>query len=317
MIPTFLGKPRRLQAARTFGARAALTLCLLLSAVARAEAPPPSYLNQKAIGAQVAPAPAVGSEPALTDLYLVRAAQRAASPGEWTEAFDDAKAYTAAEVLPRFNAAAGAEKWTLSETSRPIVAHMLAWVLTDADHYSDEAKKTPGAGRLRPYAETRLAALASEIRPCFEAFLPPDGSGSYPSGHAARGYAAALLLADVMPAKREALLARGALYGDSRVICGVHHPVDVERGRAIGRQVYEATAKEPAYQADLACAIEEAKGTSPAAYTPACRQRYLAYAREVFDRQTASLCALFATSSESDRPKSCQPRGNKTMAKDH
>ncbi|MGJ3627101.1 hypothetical protein AB5I41_09570 [Sphingomonas sp. MMS24-JH45] len=54
-----------------------------------------------------------------------------------------------------------------------------------------------------------------------------------------------MALAEVFPARRASLLARGARYGDNRVVCGVHHPIDVERGRAVARIVFAAAAERP------------------------------------------------------------------------
>ena len=58
-----------------------------------------------------------------------------------------------------------------------------------------------------------------------------SGEGSYPSGHSQRGYAAALLLSEVNPAHADTLMARGFMYGESRVIAGAHWQSDVEASR--------------------------------------------------------------------------------------
>lgn len=56
-------------------------------------------------------------------------------------------------------------------------------------------------------------------------------SGSYPSGHATRGYLAAILLANMVPEKSADLFARGREYTQNRVLAGAHFPSDVEAGR--------------------------------------------------------------------------------------
>lgn len=59
-------------------------------------------------------------------------------------------------------------------------------------------------------------------------------NGSYPSGHSARGWAIALLLSEINPENKEAILKRGFDMGQSRVICGYHWQSDVDAGRLAG-----------------------------------------------------------------------------------
>ncbi len=61
--------------------------------------------------------------------------------------------------------------------------------------------------------------------------------GSYISGHAALGYTWALILAELAPKHASDILVRGRDYGDSRVICGMHYPSDIEAGRLIASGV--------------------------------------------------------------------------------
>ena len=57
------------------------------------------------------------------------------------------------------------------------------------------------------------------------------GEGSYPSGHSQRGYATALLLSEVNPTNADTIMARGFMYGESRVIVGAHWQSDVDASR--------------------------------------------------------------------------------------
>ncbi|WP_134681797.1 autotransporter domain-containing protein [Paracoccus ravus] len=52
-------------------------------------------------------------------------------------------------------------------------------------------------------------------------------SPAFPSGHSAFGFSSTLLLATMLPEKYQELMARGAEYGNSRVVLGVHYPLDV------------------------------------------------------------------------------------------
>lgn len=56
-------------------------------------------------------------------------------------------------------------------------------------------------------------------------------NGSYPSGHTIEGWSAALLLTELNPDRADTILARGYMYGQSRVIAGYHWQSDVDAGR--------------------------------------------------------------------------------------
>ena len=91
----------------------------------------------------------------------------------------------------------------------------------------------------------------SAITPCIESVERLRGNGSYPSGHAAVGWAWALVLAELAPQHADSILARGREFGDSRVVCGVHYPSDVEAGRTIGAAALARLHAEPGFRAAL------------------------------------------------------------------
>ncbi|MBR3562959.1 MAG: phosphatase PAP2 family protein [Bacteroidales bacterium] len=64
------------------------------------------------------------------------------------------------------------------------------------------------------------------------------GEGSYPSGHTIRGWAMALMLAEINPDAAEAIYAKGWEYGESRVIVGAHWQSDVDNSRAAASIAY-------------------------------------------------------------------------------
>lgn len=63
-------------------------------------------------------------------------------------------------------------------------------------------------------------------------------NGSYPSGHTILGWSAALLLSEINPDRADTILARGMMYGDSRVIVGAHWQSDVDAGRLAASVAY-------------------------------------------------------------------------------
>lgn len=61
---------------------------------------------------------------------------------------------------------------------------------------------------------------------------------SYPSGHTILGWCSALLLMEINPEHADTILARGMMYGESRVIVGAHWQSDVDAGRLVAAAVY-------------------------------------------------------------------------------
>jgi acid phosphatase (class A) len=116
-----------------------------------------------------------------------------------------------------------------------------------------EAKKVSDAGknhwkRLRPYVQdpTRFSEPGD-----------PEDSFAYPSGHSTRGTAFALILAEIFPEQRDAILEKGRLIGWTRVEVGVHTPQDIYAGRVLGQAIAQALLRDPAFQQDLAAVKAE------------------------------------------------------------
>ncbi len=86
---------------------------------------------------------------------------------------------------------------------------------------------------------------------------PQRPSWSYPSGHALWGYAMALVLAAMLPEKRDAILARGRQFGWSRVVGGVHWPSDVAAGRVAAVAMVDRLGRDAGFRRDLDAATAE------------------------------------------------------------
>ncbi|CAH1668699.1 Acid phosphatase [Hyphomicrobiales bacterium] len=85
-------------------------------------------------------------------------------------------------------------------------------------------------------------------------------TGSYPSSHAALGYLYGLILADLVPDDREALMARAEAYAESRALCGVHFPTDLAAGKRAAEAIFAALKTSPRYQAAFAKVRDEIQG---------------------------------------------------------
>lgn len=70
--------------------------------------------------------------------------------------------------------------------------------------------------------------------PEIEPLVSVPSSAAFPSGHAATGFAAALVLAVSLPRHAPALVALAAAIAFSRLYVGVHFPSDVAAGAILG-----------------------------------------------------------------------------------
>ena len=240
---------------------------------------PGGYLAGANIGYTVPAAPDDSRPEAQPDLDAVREAQ-SAPEGRRQQAFEDAGAYDYDHLLTRFSTAAATD---LNASTSPVLAYVLRRVLNDVtgsknkdgaqvDGYVTIAKTANP--RARPYLQDLQDAEQPRIVPCETDYLYPSGQASYPSGHSANVYAAALLLATVMPERAAPILARGIRYGENRVICGVHHPSDVVEGQKIAAAYFAKLQELPAFQHDLACALDERRSSVSAPSTPVPRPNW-------------------------------------------
>ena len=58
-------------------------------------------------------------------------------------------------------------------------------------------------------------------------------NASLPSGHTTFGYTTSILFAMLVPERFQQLVTRASEYGDSRIVLGVHYPIDIIAGRAL------------------------------------------------------------------------------------
>lgn len=80
---------------------------------------------------------------------------------------------------------------------------------------------------------------------------------SYPSGHAINGYLYAFTLAELLPARHDAILNRADAYAHNRVVCGSHYPTDTEASRRVASFVFGALLVNPLFIAELEAARAE------------------------------------------------------------
>ncbi|MGE0597375.1 MAG: phosphatase PAP2 family protein [Hyphomonadaceae bacterium] len=136
-----------------------------------------------------------------------------------------------------------------TETRLPQTARMFASLRAALGPSVNTAKEA--ANRRRPFLSDPSVARCD----------PPTESvaqdSSYPSGHAAIGWAWGLVMAELLPARADALLQRGRDFGDSRVVCGYHFPSDIEASRLIAAAVVARLHGEANFRAELEAARRE------------------------------------------------------------
>lgn len=182
--------------------------------------------------AQVEPFPATGTEAARIDAAIVLWAQRTRTAA--------AVAKARSEVILGPSAYSEALGEPLDARTRPRTSALFDEVARELKAITDPLKKQ--LARPRPY----------DADPHVQPAIERESSFSYPSGHATRGLAFALILAELAPGHRESILEAGRQVGVNRVVGGVHYPSDIEAGQRLGAEWARAWLSRPANQARLA-----------------------------------------------------------------
>ena len=144
----------------------------------------------------------------------------------------------------------GAMGTTLSREATPEIYRLVAFAIDDAGWWGTDPAKLHYM-RQRPF----MYFGESTCNPDDEAALSKNGS--YPSGHTAGGFAAALLLSEINVDNQDTLLRRGIAIGESRVICGYHWQSDVDGGMVMAAAVVARLHADPTFARQMARAKEE------------------------------------------------------------
>jgi acid phosphatase (class A) len=184
------------------------------------------------------PPPPSGSCEETADLATVRSVFQSRTPAE--------EAHANKSATLQFTLFAPAIGPTFDLSALPKTAALLQKVKSEIGLAIDNPKNH--FKRLRPYQMDASLSLGK-----------PEPSFSYPSGHSTRGTVYALVLAELFPEKKEAILAVGRGIGWDRVVIGKHFPTDVYAGRVLGQGIVNALLASAAFQHDLAEAKAEIK----------------------------------------------------------
>ena len=222
----------------------------LASAQTPAPSPPPppvtTYITPEALF-QTQPLPAwpQPGTAANADLQTVLAAQAQRTPADVVEALLDANRGPVAWAQD--TAGLGA---TFTEQRYPATTALLLALHEDM-RAVNRAANAEKDHRARP------GVVDSRVQSIFAPSL--TNSASYPSARSASSRVWALLLADVFPERRAALLAHADRTAQLRLLGGAHFPSDISAGKQVGDAYYALLANSPAFVEALRVARNEAK----------------------------------------------------------
>ena len=202
------------------------------------------------------PPPAAGSAALALDEEIARKSVALRGTPRWTLATADAE-YRFPQAAEAFTCSLNAP---ITQQDTPRLYTLLQRTASDASASTSAAKNN--YKRARPFVVNKQPTCT----PDDEKFLM--NNGSYPSGHAAFGWAWSLVLSEIAPEQANAIIARGRAFSESRNVCNVHWRSDVVEGRFMATAVVAVLHADPTFRADLEAAKAEvaaahAKGLKP------------------------------------------------------
>jgi acid phosphatase (class A) len=220
---------------------------LTLASPQDAQAQSRGYLAGHEIDFQtiLGPPPAVDSRWDRADRELVEAYQKVDA-----ERFESAK-LDEQQLYSRFDKAFGR---SIDNKSSPVLVALLDRALLDVDATAAAAKDH--FHRPRPFQRLPLQRVCNKDDAPKPEEHPLHGS-SYPSGHSVHGWTVAMILARIDPDRAPSLTQRAEEYEESRLICGMHFPTDVEAGQVVAAAVVSRLDGSSQFEADLAKARKE------------------------------------------------------------
>lgn len=247
---------------------AVLALALLPCACASNHAAPPPTATASAPSAPVAraPEPVMGAAPApVASAYIDPASVDLAAL--LPQPPKDDSPLTKAEVNTVLAIQADASPATIARGKSEDTVSVWAFADVLGPGFNDKA--LPATSAFFKQATTEAAAVSNRGKAVFSRSRPPlvdarikafvdvPKSASYPSGHSTRALLWATILSDLLPAKAEAIMARGRAIGTDRIAMGVHFPSDVTAGFLLGNEIAQRVLASPGAKDDLARARAE------------------------------------------------------------
>jgi acid phosphatase (class A) len=183
------------------------------------------------------PPPLPGSDEQKFDLAEVAAVQHASSSNELAAALLEDKGVSLDYFTPVIGDA-------LESGKLPLTKAFLKRVHEDAGGTVNVAKNY--YQRPRPCTVDPSLLMGKSVK-----------SFSYPSGHSTESMTLALVLAELFPDQRDALVAEARTIGWHRVEIARHYPTDIFAGRVLAQAIVREMEKNPDFKKDFAAAKAE------------------------------------------------------------
>jgi acid phosphatase (class A) len=184
----------------------------------------------------LAPPPLIDSAEQAADMETVKRVYHSAGSNDMEAAYSEKKF-----SVFNFTEAVGGY---FTEANLPKTAAFFEKVQTDAESVTDTGKDF--FHRPRPY--TTDPSLANGKL---------EKSFSYPSGHSTESMVLALVLAEAVPDKHDAILAHARTMGWHRVQIARHYPTDIYAGRVLAQAIVRELKKSDAFEKELAAVKAE------------------------------------------------------------
>jgi acid phosphatase (class A) len=182
------------------------------------------------------PPPPMGSAEQAADMQEVRFVSHAAPSNDVAVAFSE-KEFSIFNFTPAIGPFFQPGKFPKTEA-------FMHSVQTDAAAVADHAKDI--WKRPRPFMIDHSLATG-KLEKTF----------SYPSGHSTESMVLALVLADLFPEKRDAIIVEARSIGWHRVEIARHYPTDIYAGRVLAQAIVRQMKESADYQRDFAVAQAE------------------------------------------------------------
>ena len=134
---------------------------------------------------------------------------------------------------------------------------------------------------MRPFRWSTDVSVYPSLIPCIGE--DPEKDGGFPSGHTNAGYLASLALAYSVPERFQECLTNASSIGNSRIVAGMHSPLDVIGGRIMATALAAATLNDPENAELKEAALKQGKILTLSTSTTNAQDSYTNYSQNKED----------------------------------